>query len=479
MDDAPPPAGPGASDPVGPTGSTGVLTVHEAARGSARVALRWLDDDAVATSPAPRELVVTHLSPVVGADLLARRPRRSPWRPGVVLPFVFALALAGLYAAVTLLWPLTAVPPVVEDVAIEAVDSPPTAVGWPAEGSAAVGVAGFDGTPASTGEPAPMASITKLVTVLMILEEMPLAPGQSGPSFAFTERDEETYYDYLAQDESALDVPVDGVLTQYQMLQGILMGSAGNYTDRLASTIWPTDAVFARAASAWLARHGLAGITVVEPTGIDPGNAADPASLIALARFALSDPVVAEIVRTRSVDLPGAGLVVNTNDLLSDPAVIGVKTGSLSTGYNLLAAREQVVGDATVRAYAVTLTQGSREDRDAETARLLAEVTAEASQPRTLPAGTLAGRVTTPWGATANIMTDADASLLLWNGATAPVTSHIELGDARTADSAVGSVRVAGPLGAATSGLHLTGDLPGPDAWWRLTHPLQLFGLAD
>ncbi|MFM9746186.1 hypothetical protein ACKI2C_52405, partial [Streptomyces brasiliscabiei] len=76
-------------------------------------------------------------------------------------------------------------------------------------------------------------------------------------------RDEETYYDYLAQDESALGVPVDGVLTQYQMLQGILMGSAGNYADRLASTIWPTDAVFARAASAWLARHGLAGITVV------------------------------------------------------------------------------------------------------------------------------------------------------------------------------------------------------------------------
>jgi hypothetical protein len=43
-------------------------------------------------------------------------------------------------------------------------------------------------------------------------------------------------------------VPVDGTLSQYQMLQGILIGSAGNYADRLASTIWPTDEVFAQGA---------------------------------------------------------------------------------------------------------------------------------------------------------------------------------------------------------------------------------------
>ena len=122
---------------------------------------------------------------------------------------------------------------------------------------------------------------------------------------------------------------VGGSLTQYQMLQGMLIGSAGNYTDRLVSTIWPNDRVFAAAAKTWLAKHNLAGITVVEPTGIDPANTADPASLIALARVALAEPVIAEIVRTPSVTLPGAGAVVNTNDLLTDPAVIGLKTGSL------------------------------------------------------------------------------------------------------------------------------------------------------
>ena len=55
-----------------------------------------------------------------------------------------------------------------------------------------------------------MASITKLVTALMVLDEMPLAVGESGPSFTFDENDRETYYEDLAEDESALDVHVDG-----------------------------------------------------------------------------------------------------------------------------------------------------------------------------------------------------------------------------------------------------------------------------
>lgn len=445
-----------------------------------RIALGWLDDTEIRVRAAPRDLQDSaHPYTVVSADLLAQRPRRSPLRPGVVVPVLGAMALVGAYAATTLLWPLSAVAPVVDQVAVADLAAPATAVAWPASGSAAIGVAGFDGAPASSTDPVPMASITKVVTALMILDEMPLAPGESGPIFSFTSRDRQTYYSYLDDDESALNVPVGGSLTQYQMLQGILIGSAGNYADRLASTVWPTDRVFATAATAWLARHDLTGITVVEPTGIDRGNTADPASLIRLARLAMADPVIAEIVRTPSVTLPGAGEVVNTNDLLADPGVVGIKTGSLSRSYNLLAAKELTVGDTVVRAYATALGQPSDEARDAETARLLAEVLAEVSQPRVLPAGTVVGTVTTAWGATAQIVTDADASLLLWNGASAPVTSDLTLGDARAADAPVGTVSMKGPLDEASTGAHLASAIPDPDAWWRLTHPLQLFGLVD
>lgn len=456
MEDAPAVAA--ASDPV----------VVRNAQG--RRALTWLDDDAVALRTSP--------STEVAPDLLAQRPHRSPFRPGVIVPVLSAAALVGAYAATTLLWPLWAVAPKIEPAAIPAMTGAASAIAWPAAGSAAVGVGGIDARPASSVDALPMASISKLVTALMVLDQMPLAVGESGPSFAFDENDQETYYAYLAEDESALDVPVGGTLSQLQMLQGMLIGSAGNYTDRLASTIWPTNAVYAQAARAWLDRHGLSGITVVEPTGINPENAADPASLIALARLALADPVIAGIVRTPVVDLPGAGQVVNTNALLTDPAVIGLKTGSLDAFSNLLAAKEQPVGDTTLRVYAVVLGQPDHATRDAETARLLSAVSAEASVPTVLPSGTIVGTVTTEWGATAQVVTTSDLSLLLWNAQTAPVASDLSLGDARAADAEVGTVSATGPLGASTTSAGLTVDIPDPDAWWRLTHPLQLFGLV-
>ncbi|MFT4213751.1 MAG: D-alanyl-D-alanine carboxypeptidase [Microbacterium sp.] len=436
-----------------------------------RIALAWLDDDAVtaqiAAEPAQR-----------ARDLLARRPWRSPVRAGVVVPILSVAAVAGAYAAATLLWPLYAVLPEVDETAVPEVTADASDVAWPDDGSAAVAVEGFDTVPASTTKTAPIASITKLVTVLMALEEMPLELGEDGDEFAFTYSDRQTYYNYLYSDESALDVPVGGTLTEYELLQGILIGSAGNYADRLASTFWPTDAVFAAAAEEWLDRHGLAEVTVVGPTGISAKNKADPASVIALAEIALDNPVIAEIVATKSVTLPGAGKIENTNELLKDDGVVGVKTGSLSGQYNLVAAKDIAVGEQTVRVYAVTLTQPTEDARADETARLLDEVSDEVA-PVTLAAETRVGTVTTPWGATADIVTDADASVILWDGATATTATTLSLGDARTADQAVGSLTITGPLDAQTVGAHLTADIPDPDAWWRLTHPLELFGLVD
>ena len=76
----------------------------------------------------------------------------------------------------------------------------------------------------------------------------------------------------------------------------------------------------------------------------------------------MADPVIAEIVAKPAVDLPGAGLVTNTNGLLADPGVIGIKTGSLDT-YNLLSAKDVVVGETTVRIYGSVLGQPDDETR--------------------------------------------------------------------------------------------------------------------
>jgi D-alanyl-D-alanine carboxypeptidase (penicillin-binding protein 5/6) len=445
------------------------------------VALGWVDTERIARSPKPSADLSTAMTPYipVETDLLAGAGRRSPFRPGVLIPVGIFAALVALYCATTLLWPLTAVAPVVAEVQIQPIPAPAAAPAWPAKGSASVSVAGMPGAPlASTEKQGRIASITKIVTALLVLDEMPLDRGEQGPEYAFTWRDRSDYWSYLGGGESALDVPVGGTLTQYELLEGMLIGSANNYADRLAQGLWPSDQVFANAAKEWLDEHGIDGVTVVDPTGIEKGNKATPAALLALAQRALQNPIIAEIVAKKSVKLPGAGTVKNTNSLLADPGVIGLKTGYLPPSYNLLSAKEIMIGETKVRMYASVLGQKSNKERIAATRALFAQVEAELQLKPSVDGGTVVGNVKTAWGESVPVVTAGAASVVLWNGAAGSVATAFDLDDHRDAGDVVGALTVDGPLDSATVDVRLDGDVEDPSAWWRLTHPLELFGLA-
>lgn len=252
-------------------------------------------------------------------------------------------------------------------------------IDWPSQGQAAVAIADGD-VVASSDAPVPMASISKVVTALMVLEERPLEPGEQGGDYWFTEEWDIAYRDYIARGESALKIPVDGMLTQHQLLQGMLIGSACNYADILVTSIWGDEAAFATAAAAFVSENGLDGIAMVEPTGIDARNTATPEALIELGRLALENPVIAEIVATPSVDVPGAGVVENTNDLLADPGVVGIKTGTLE-GSSLLSAKDVPDGDGeTTRVYAVVLGQPDDDARFTASRALYAQVEASLAE---------------------------------------------------------------------------------------------------
>jgi D-alanyl-D-alanine carboxypeptidase (penicillin-binding protein 5/6) len=442
-----------------------------------RVAFGWVDEESVTrTVLAPRDPAAS-VPAAIAPDLLARAPLRSPLRPGVVAPVLIIAILVGLYAATTLWWPLTAVEPEIVASQVDPAPAAATTPAWPAAGTGAVAVSGFPGTVASSDAVLPIASITKVVTALLVLDEQPLAVGEQGPEYRFTSSDRAQYWGYRDRGESSLDVPAGGTLTEYQLLEGMLIGSANNYADRLANNLWPNDTVFSSAANAWLAAHGVPGITIADPTGFDARNAASAASLIPLAQKALDNPVIAEIVAKKQVDLPGAGIVDNTNNLLADPGVIGVKTGSLDD-FNLLAAKDVTVGDTAVRLYAAVLGQPDDDARVAATRALFAQLEQELQLQPSVPAGTKVGSVETAWGATADVVTDADASVVLWNGAAGTVSSDLKLGDERAEGETVGTLTVKGPLNTATVDASLTNDIDPPSPWWRLTHPLELFGLA-
>lgn len=466
------------ADDLEPALEDGGSSMQWADKSRPATALTWLDTTDVEESTLPADLnAITMVDP--GPDLLGDARLRPALLTGRWLaPIGTLAAMAIAYSASMLLWPLHAVAPTVAAVEFTTTPSATVEIAWPGVGSAGVGIAGISGA-SSTPDAASIASITKVVTSLMVLDRLPLQIGEQGPAFAFTYRDSVEYWDYRRADQSALDVPVDGILTEYQMLQGTLLGSANNYIDRLARELWGSDAKFAEAAAVWLAERGLSDITIVTPSGFDEGNIATPSALLRLGERAMQNPVFAEIVGTPGVEIPGAGYVTNTNGMLADPGVVGIKTGTL-VGWSLLTAKDVTIGDTTVHLYASVLNQGDDDERLAVTRSLFAQVeTALADIAPAVPAGTLVGEVSTLWGKKVDIVTAEDASVALWNGAAADAAVVLDLGDERTKGGTVGMLTVDGPIDSATAKVSLDSDIAGPSPWWRLTHPLELLGIDE
>ncbi|KQR36418.1 hypothetical protein [Microbacterium sp. Leaf159] len=441
--------------------------------------LTWVDPVRVAEETTGGSLDESAGTASGAALLKDARLRPAIARPGVLVPLGVLVGLVASYAGTTLLWPLHEVAPTVQAVEITPTAADAAAISWPSQGSGAVGVGGLS-TTSSSLDAAAIASVTKVVSSLMVLERMPLAVGEQGPEFSFTRADNLAYWDYRRSDQSALDVPVGGTLTELQLLQGTLLGSANNYIDRLAREIWGSESAFSSAATVWLRDRGLDGITIATPSGFDARNTATPESLVALAEMAMQNPVFAGIVGTPSIDLPGAGTVTNTNGMLADAGVVGVKTGTLGDSWNLLTAKDITVDDVTVHLYAAVLGQADDEQRLAQTRSLFSQVeTALQAQAPAVAKGTVVGTVTTLWGTTTDVVADADANLVMWNGATAQATSTFTLGENREDGDEIGTVTSVGPLNTVTTSVSLADDVDAPSPWWRMTHPLELFGLTE
>jgi len=439
-------------------------------------ALGWWDAASLTAPTRSLPLDVTSTAQPASVDLLAERPRRSPLRPGVLVPIGIVVAIVLAYCVSMAVWPLTAVAPTVAKADLQQVTAKAAALTWPKSGAAGVGVEGLGKPTASTADQSSIASITKVVTALMVLDESPVTKKDQGQEFAFTYNDMLEYWQYRARGESALDVPVGASLTEYQVLQGMLIGSANNYAARLGATWWGSDATFASAANAWLHARGISGITIADPTGFDAGNTATPTALIDVAELAMDDPVIAGIVKTKKLTLPGAGSVENTNELLADKGVVGLKTGSLD-GYNLLAVKDVEIDGITVRMYSAVLNQPTDKKRWSVSRDLLAQVQKQLKASPSVTAGTTVGTVHTRWGETVPITTAKDAVVVLWNGAAAKVTADLDLGD-WAAGAKAGTLTASGPLNSSTVSVTLDSELTGPSLGWRLTHPLDLLGIG-
>jgi D-alanyl-D-alanine carboxypeptidase (penicillin-binding protein 5/6) len=388
---------------------------------------------------------------------------------------VLALIAASAYLPLTLLAPVDPTSP--QLTASSAIHETAAELTWPAYGASAIGAVGYPGVLASGGssESLPMASITKVITSLVVLEAKPLGPGESGEQIRFTATDQALIGHYQRLGGGTKPVWSGLTLSQRQVLDFTLITSANNYAASLADWAFGSNDAFVAAATSWLQRNGMPDTRVVEPTGIDPTNVSTTTDLIQLGKLAIADPVIAEIVATSSTTIPGFEELENSNKLLGELGVDGIKTGRLDQS-NLLFSADLPVGDQTVQLVGVVM---GGEDPDAvrESVRsLLASATSGFVELEVVRAGAPFADYVTPWGQQASAVADETYTVVTWRGT--PVSYNVAVDEVRHAAAGDRVGRLAVQVGTTYVSVPLVLDssISPPDALWRLTNPAELFG---
>jgi len=380
------------------------------------------------------------------------------------------------YLPLTLLAPLGSVEAAVAPVEVAA--QPAAALEWPALGTSAVGAVGYDdllGTGGS-GATAPIASISKIISALVVLQEKPLALGDTGPDITFTSKDVAIRDAYRAVNGATEPVSAGLTLSQRQVMDVMLVESANNYAESLVTWAFGSVDEFVPVANEWLKTNGLNSTSIVEPTGMSPQNVSSASDLVALGKLALANPVIAAIVNTSTETVPGVGDLKNSNNLLGSDGIRGIKTGTLDeAGACLLFAADYVVGGETITIVGAVLGGTDHKSLNVAVKALLADVEESFRVVPLTTAGQPFGTYTTPWGETANLVATKDTSAVVWSDT--PVSTKVVADDVGTAKKGddVGEVTFTVDGELVTVPLELAATIDDPGAWWRLTNPAALF----
>lgn len=404
-----------------------------------------------------------------------------------MLGALVVLVLVGSYFPVALLAPVPAASAAIPDVPDQSIEA--VALATPVAGSSAIGI-GSGGTvlagttlgTSGSADPMPIASITKSITALVVLDAMPIPEGGQGPDITITDTDAQYLADTIAVGGSWASVYPGQVLSERQVIEIMMLESANNYSLTLANWAFGSVPAYLAAADAWIADHTLGGTTVVDTSGLDPGSRSTTADLLTIGGLVLADPTLAAIVGTASEQLPQLGEVENTNTLIGSSGIDGIKTGTTDeAGRCLLFSADFEIAGQRIPLVGVVLGAASEDELHATVLALLQSAQAGFRTVDVVTAGQVLGSYTTPWGASADIVAGESLSTTVFSGATIAESSEVQTLTTAAAGTEVGTARFT-VTGLALDGAELTvpltlaTELEGPDAAWKLANPARLFG---
>lgn len=228
----------------------------------------------------------------------------------------------------------------------------------PSTGQSAVMVQGVGFLGATPDEqPVPMASVTKVMTAVIVLQDHPLGNG-SGPTFTMTAADNSAYVYAATHDDSNLEVVPGEHLTERQLLEALMIPSADNIADFLAR--WDAGSIlaFVKKMNAMARKLGLTETTYADPSGVDPASQSTAIDQAILGGYAMGVPGMISVEDHPTMTFPVEGTVANYNPVVGQDGVIGLKSGFTSEAQGcLVTAARRSVGGRSVLVVSSTLGQ--------------------------------------------------------------------------------------------------------------------------
>ncbi|HEY4964313.1 MAG TPA: hypothetical protein VIH90_06485 [Candidatus Saccharimonadales bacterium] len=354
---------------------------------------------------------------------------------------------------------------------------------WPTFGQSAIGLNNL-GVLATNGtqQSVPMASTAKLITTISVLSKKPLIVGEKGPVLTMTQVDVELYDKYLGEGGSVVAVVNGEQITEYQMLQAMLLPSADNIADSLAIWAFGSLSNYNAYANQYLKTAGLNNTKIgVDASGYDPSSTTSASDLIMLGEIANQNPVIAQVVSQPSAsNIPVAGTIHNVNVLLGYKGINGIKTGNTDeAGGVFISSSTIIVNKKPVNVFTAIMGAPSLWDALHSSVSLVASAQSNFATPPTLDkihAGSVVGGYIIPWSnQRINAIASKSVDVEAWKGT--KVAALISLNpitlSTKTSD-------IVGNISTQNSQLKTNTSTPvlvdqtiieKPSKWWLITHP--------
>lgn len=349
------------------------------------------------------------------------------WR-AVLIVFVSLVVLAGGFVAVQLLRPVPAAELTVDAPRSYVFPGDEPKLNWPEEGQAAIGSSDGELTSAyGEQQPAPIASVAKVMTAYLILRDHPVSEEEQIEVDAQTAREANQSVD---TGESVVWVDAGETMDQRQAVEALLIASGNNIARLLARWDAGSEQAFVDKMNKTAKELDMNDTTYTDPSGLADETVSTAVDQLKLARVAMQVDAFREIAAKQQY-VHSDGTVYETwNALLGTEGVVGIKTGTTTpAGGNLLFAAERsdsgeqrmvvgaVFGQHTEPRHEVVITQ----------TRELLDSTWKSMRRRTVVAGDQpVGTVTDEFGTRVPVVTEQPVRAFGWPGHEVSITLDTE-----------------------------------------------------